>query len=176
MDLASGYWQIELKENNKEKTAFISSAGLWEFNFMLFRLCNAPATFQRLMDNILRDPEWEAGQDYIDDVIIGSSTFEKHLIDMRNLFAKLKKAKLKVKLSKCSFGMKKFVYLEHEISTEEVKPNPTKIKAINKMQLLVYISGLRRFLGLMSYYRRFVAKYAFIAEPLNNLLQKRKDL
>ena len=72
--------------------------------------------------------------------------------------------------------MKKFVYLEHEISTEEVKPNPTKIKAINKMQLLVYISGLRRFLGLMSYYRRFVAKYAFIAEPLNNLLQKRKDL
>ena len=157
-----------------KKRAFISNAGLWEFNVMPFGLCNAPATFQRLMDNVLRDPEWEAGRDYINDVIIGSSKFKNHLWDMTNLFKKLRKANLKVKLNKCAFGMKKVIYLGHELLAEGVRPNPKKVEAIDRMQPPVDISGLRRFLGLTSYYQKFIYKYADVAEPLNQLLCKGK--
>ena len=87
---------------------------------------------------------------------------------MTNMFWKLWKAKLKVKLNKCLFEQKKVIYLGHEILTERVKTNPAKIKAINRMQPPVDISELRKFLELTSYYRKFVEKYAFMAEPLNN--------
>ena len=173
MNLASRYWQIELEKNSKKKTAFISSTGLWKFNVMPFGLCNAPVTFQRLMDNILRDPEWEAGRDYID-VIIGSSTFDNHIRYKTNMFQELQKAKLKVELNKYLFEKKKVIYLEHEISTERVRPNPAKIKAINKMQLPIDIYELRSFLGLTSYYWKFVEKYAYAAKLLNQLQEKER--
>jgi hypothetical protein len=80
IDLASGYWQIELDEVSKEKTAFICHAGLFEFNVMPFGLCNAPATFQRMMDEIVG--EAQVGLDYLDDVIVGSETFEQHIEDL----------------------------------------------------------------------------------------------
>jgi len=172
MDLASGYWQIPIKESDKEKTAFISCAGLWEFNVMPFGLCNAPATFQRMMDRILEDVGWKIGRDYIDDLITGSETFEGHLEDLETLFKCLKKAKLQVKLGKCKFGRKKVVFLGHEVSGEGIRPNREKVEAIAKMKPPEDIKGLRRFLGITSYYRRFIKDYATIAEPLTHLLRK----
>ncbi|MHB1799647.1 MAG: RNase H-like domain-containing protein, partial [Vulcanimicrobiaceae bacterium] len=172
IDLASGYWQVEVMEEDKEKTAFICSAGLFEFNVMPFGLCNAPATFQRMMDEVCADLDWRVGSDYIDDVITGSTTFEEHLGDLQKLFDRLKKFDLTVKLNKCSFFKKKLIYLGHEISNKGVRPNPEKIVVIEKMKEPVDLTGLRRFLGLTSYYRRFVKDYAKVAEPLNTLLRK----
>ena len=165
LDLASGYWQIELEEQDKEKTAFICCAGLFEFNVMPFGLCNAPATFQRMMDEVLLDLDWKVGRDYIDDLIVGSLILMEHLEDLRKLFVRLREANLKIKLSKCSFFKRKLIFLGHEISEQGIKPNPMKIEAIIKMKPPVDLTGLRRFLGLTSYYRRFIKDYAKIAEP-----------
>ena len=172
MDLASGYWQIGLKEEDKEKTAFISCAGLFEFNVMPFGLCNAPATFQRLMDSVLDEVGLKVGRDYIDDIIVGSDNMEEHLTELNQLFQSLRKTKLRMKLSKCMFAKRSVKFLGHVVSKDGVKPNPDKIEAIVKMKPPIDITGLRRFLGLTSYYRKFVRNYSKIAEPLNRLLQK----
>ena len=172
LDLASGYWQVEVAEKDKEKTAFVCGQGLYEFNVMPFRLCNAPATFQRMMDEVLADLDLKAGQDYIDDIIIGSETIEEHIAELEKLFQKLREVNLKVKLNKCLFARKKLAFLGHEISEQGIGPNPGKVEAIAKMKAPIDISGLRRFLGLTSYYRRFIQSYADKAEPLNRLLRK----
>lgn len=174
LDLASGYWQVEVEEKDKEKTAFICSLGLFEFNVMPFGLCNAPATFQRMMDEVLSGLKDVVGRDYIDDLIIGSKGFEEHLEHLTKIFNRLREYKLKIKLNKCLFAKKKVLYLGHEISEIGISPNPEKIEAINKMKPPKDISGLRRFLGLTSYYRRFIKGYARIAQPLNTRLKKGK--
>ncbi len=139
---------------------------------MPFGLCNAPATFQRMMDEVLEEVGWKIGRDYIDDLIIGSKSFEEHLEHIERLFGCLQKAKLQVKLSKCRFGRRKVIFLGHEVSDQGVRPNPAKVEAIQKMLPPTDIKGLRRFLGMTSYYRRFIQNYATIAEPLNRILQK----
>ena len=111
LDLASGYWQVEIAEKDKEKTAFVCGAGLFEFNVMPFGLCNAPATFQRMMDEVLADLDLKVGQDYIDDIIIGLETLDEHIVDLEKLFQKLREVNLKVKLSKCLFARKKLLFL-----------------------------------------------------------------
>lgn len=172
LDLASGFWQVEIEEKDKEKTAFVCSAGLFEFNVMPFGLTNAPATFQRMMDEVIADMDWRVGSDYIDDLIVGSLTFEEHLSNLASLFKRLTEYGLTVKLSKCSFGKHQLVYLGHRISKEGISPNPAKTAAIDKMQQPKNISALRRFLGMTNYYRRFIHHYADLAAPLNKLLQK----
>ncbi len=85
-DLASGYWQVEIDEADKERTAFICASGLYEWNRMPFGLTNAPATFQRLMDNLILNMNWESGGCYLDDVATASFTFEQHLLDVDSYF------------------------------------------------------------------------------------------
>ena len=111
LDLASDYWEIELEKSAKEKTAFIVENNLYELNRMSFGLCNAPATFQRLMSYVLRDVLGICALVYLDDVIIFSDTFENHLIDIRSVFELLKSANLKLKLKKCQFVRKTVNYL-----------------------------------------------------------------
>ena len=172
MDLASGYWQIEINESDKEKTAFTCAMGLFEFNVMPFGLCNAPATFQRLMDEVIADMDWRVGSDYIDDLIIGSLTFEEHCGDLIKVLERLSLYGLTVKLSKCHFFKQKLIYLGHEISNEGIRPNPAKTAAVEKMLPPTNLQSLRRFLGMTNYYRRFIHKYAEIADPLTRLLRK----
>ena len=93
LDMTKGYWQIPLAEESKDKTAFITSFGLYEFNVMPFGLHGAPATFQRLMDNLLMDQR-EAADAYIDDVTVANVTFDDHLRDLRKLFSSLRQAGL----------------------------------------------------------------------------------
>ena len=110
-------------------------------------------------------------RDYIDDLIIGSTTFEEHLKDLDTMLNSLQNAKLQVKLSKCKFGRTKVNFLGHTVSKEGVKPNIEKVEAIMKMQPPIEIQGLQQFLGMTSYYRQFIKDYAKIAEPLNRLLK-----
>lgn len=170
IDLASGYWQVELEESSKEKTAFTSCAGLFEFNVMPFGLCNAPATFQRMMDEVIAG--LDLTEDYLDDVITGTKTFEEHLASLKKLFDRLRQYNLAVKLSKCEFFRNRLIYLGHEIAAQGVSPDKRKIEVIRRMSPPTDISGLRRFLGMTSYYRRFIEGYARKAEPLTRLLRK----
>ena len=119
LDLASGYWQIAIKEEDKEKTAFISCAGLYEFNIMSFGLCNTPSTFQRMMDEVLEGIDKNVGRDYIDDIIIGSKNVDEHLKDLDKLFWRLREYSLKVKLNKYHFFKRKSCILDMKYQNKE---------------------------------------------------------
>jgi hypothetical protein len=139
---------------------------------MLFGLTNVPAIFQRIIDEVIGELNLEAGRNYLDDIIIGLKTFEKHLKDLEKVFMQLKKAELKIKPTKCHFAKNIVTYLDHQLKAEKVKPNSIKVEAINNMKMPVDISGIQRFLELTSYYRRFIKKYSQIVELLNVRLQK----
>lgn len=125
-DLLSGYWQVDIAENDREKTAFITHNGLFEFNVMPFGLCNAPATFQRLMNLALSGMLWSECLVYLDDIIIFGRTFEEHLSHLASVLERLREVNLKAKLSKCNFVQKQVLYLGHIISLEGIATDPSK--------------------------------------------------
>ena len=172
LDLRSGYWQIEMDADSKEKTVFITHNGLYEFNALPFGLCNSPATFQRVMTHVLRGLEWDICLVYIDDLIIFSRTFDEHLLHLEQVFKRLREANLRLKPSKCHFVKPKVEYLGHVVSAEGLKPNPAKIRAVQEFPVPTNATGVKAFLGLCNYYRRFIKGFAQIASPLNKLTSK----
>ena len=166
LDLASGYWQIELDDPSKEKTAFIVENNLYEFIRMPFGLCNAPATFQRVMNYILRDVSGIKALVYLDDVIIFSETFEDHLRDIKEVFTLIQNAGLKLKLKKCQFMKKSVQYLGHIISRDGIEPDPKTIEKIANYKTPISADEVRSFLGLAGYYRRFIPNLGSIAQSL----------
>ncbi|KAL5505541.1 hypothetical protein EMCRGX_G006991 [Ephydatia muelleri] len=171
-DLASGYWQVELEEADKEKTAFSTAEGHFEFNVMPFGLTNAPSSFQRLMSCVLAGLTDEQCLIYIDDIIVYSATFSEHLVRLRNVLQRIKNAGLRLKVSKCRFAQAKVQYLGHVVSAQGVEPDPAKIQAVATYPVPRNVKELRQFLGLSNYYRRFVQDYSRIAGPLFKLTQK----
>lgn len=161
-----------MDEGSKEKTAFITHNGLYEFNVLPFGLRNSPATFQRLMTHALRGLEWDICLVYIDDLIIFSRTFEDHLHHLEQVFKRLREAGVRLKPSKCYFVQTKVDYLGHSVSGEGLSPNPNKIKAVQEFPLPTNATGVKAFLGLCNYYRRFIQGFAQIASPLNKLTSK----
>ncbi|GFX57523.1 hypothetical protein TNCV_3051731 [Trichonephila clavipes] len=171
MDLRSGYWQIEIDEADREKTAFITPEGLYEFKVMPFGLCNAPATFERMMDNLLRHFKWTMCLCYLDDIIVFSETFEDHLIRLRLVLKCLQEAGLKLNSKKCLFAAQEVKILGHLVSSNGVRPDPDKIKAVRNFPTPKNIHDIRSFLGLCSYFRRFIKSFCHLAEPLQSLLK-----
>ncbi|GFW19896.1 hypothetical protein TNCV_3561991 [Trichonephila clavipes] len=174
LDLKSGYWQVEIHPEDREKTAFTSGQGLWQFKVMPFGLCNAPATFGRLMETVLKGLTFEACLIYLDDVIIGGRTFEEHLQNIRKVLSKLSDANLKLNPSKCKFFQKEVNYLGHIISAEGVRTDPEKVSAVKNWKRPENLSGLRSFLGLCTYYRKFVKGFSNIARPLHKLTESKQ--
>ena len=172
LDLASGYWQIALDERTKHKTAFITHDNLYQFKRMPFGLVNAPATFQMLMNMILKGLTWKHCLVYIDDIIVWSDNFENHLKHLSLIFQRLRDANLTLKPLKCSFAKSEVNYLGHIISKDGIKVNPSKIDAVKSYPLPKNQHDVRSFLGLANYYRKFVKGYSKIALPLNRLLTK----
>ena len=166
MDLMSGYWQVELAPEAREKTAFTTYNGLFEFLVLPFGLTNAPATFQRLMDCILRGLTWQICLIYLDDVIVFSKTFNEHLANLRLVFERFRQAGIKLKPSKCQFGRGEVPYLGHIVSKDGVKPDPAKIRAVQEFPTPRNIHEVRSFLGLANYYRKFVKGFCQIAAHL----------
>lgn len=162
LDLATGYWQVEVKEEDKEKTAFSTPRGHYEFNKMPFGLTNAPATFQRLMECVLAGLTDEQCLIYIDDIIIFSRTFDDHIQRLTRVLERFRRSRLKVKLSKCRFAQAEGEYLGHVVSAEGVKTDPRKTKAVQEYPVPSNVKQLRQFLGLTNYYRRFVKDHAKI--------------
>lgn len=172
LDLASGYWQIPILEEHKEKTAFRTRSGLYEFNVMPFGLTNAPATFQRDMDLVLSGLNWELCLVYMDDVIVFSETFERHLEDLQKVFDRIRTAEMFIKVTKCNFCCKELEFLGHIVSEDGIRPNPKITKSIQDATVPDNVEEVQKFLGLTGYYRRFVKDYAKICEPLSSRLKK----
>jgi hypothetical protein len=172
LDLASGYWQIKVKKEDQEKTAFITKFGTYEFKVMPFGLCNAPVTFQRIMDKVLQGIKDKFVLVYLDDVIIFSKTFEEHIQHVEEVIKRIRDTNLRLKAEKCYFAAKELQFLEHVVEKDGVKPEPKKVdKMINYLEPK-NIRELRGVLGLFSYYRQFIKDFAQIADPLYKLLKK----
>ena len=172
LDLASGYWQIGLEESSKPLTAFVTQDGLFEFQRMPFGLHNAPATFQRAMQEVLRGLNWQFVLCYLDDVIIFSNSFSEHLCHLKQVFDRFRQAGLKLQPKKCSFGQKEVKYLGHIVSENGVATDPDKVKIVKEYPPPTKVSEVRSFLGFVGYYRKYIKDFCKIAEPLTNLTRK----
>lgn len=172
LDLASGYWQVELTPRARRAAAFCTRNGLFEWNVMPFGLCNAPATFQRLMDRVLAGMQWETCLVYLDDIIVLAKDVPEMLQRLSQVFQRLKQANLKLKPAKCCLFRRQVVYLGHIVSEHGVATDPNKVNKVQAWPTPTSVQEVRRFIGLASYYRRFVKDFASIAEPLHNLTKK----
>ena len=172
LDLISGYWQVEVEEKDREKTAFCTPDGLFEFKVMPFGLCNAPATFQRLMDMVLAGLQWTNCLVYLDDVIVVGRTFEEHLQNLQDVFTRLRAAGLKLQPKKCHLCSPEVEFLGHVVSAEGVSTDPKKIEKVANWPTPRSKKEVQQFLGLANYYRRFVENFANIAKPLHRLTEK----
>ena len=139
---------------------------------MPFGMCNAPATFQRLMEVVLAGLLWKNCFVYIDDVLVCSQTFEEHLTHLAQVMSRLQQAGLRLKAKKCLFIQEAVPYLGHIVTPDGVKPDPAKADKVKNYPTPSDVSQVRQFLGLASYYRRFVPEFARIASPLHALLKK----
>ena len=167
LDLASGYNQVPVAEKDKAKTAFCTPFGLFEYNRMPFGLCNAPGTFQRLMERIFGDQSFRTLLLYLDDVVVYASSFEQHLCRLELVLGRLRAHHLKLKLAKCHFFAQEVRYLGHVISAAGVATDPEKTRVVADWPRPRTAKDLRSFLGFASYYRRFVPQFAVHAGPLH---------
>ena len=173
LDLASGYWQIRVEPDSQEKTAFVTPHGLFQFRVMPFGLTNAPAVFQRLMQSVLMGLNPTDGNQfvsvYIDDVLIYSRTLPEHLEHLKLVIERIEQAGLKLKPSKCSFVREEVEYLGHVLTPDGLKTNPRTVEAVREYPQPQNVKEVRQFLGLSSYYRRFIRNFAALAQPLTAL-------
>ena len=176
LDLAAGYWQIKVHPDSQPKTAFATQYGLHEFKVMPFGLKNAPAAFQQMMQQLLIELNSSEGADfvsvYIDDVLVFSPSLEKHVEHLERVITSLAKAGLKLKPSKCKFVRSEVCYLGHVITPQGLKTSEEHLNAVKNFGTPKDLHQLRQFLGLASYYRRFVSGFAKIANPLYALTRK----
>jgi hypothetical protein len=175
MDLASGFWQIEATPETQPKTAFASYFGLYEFTVMPFGVTGGPAVFQRLVDCLLAGLRYETCMVYIDDIVVFAKTPEEHERRLEQVLQRISDANLKLKPSKCKFAQLEVKLLGHIISGEGIKPDPEKRAQIEQLEEPTTPTGVRAFLGLAGYYRRFIKDFATLAIPLNGLLKKGKE-
>lgn len=175
LDLANGYHQVRISEDSRPLTGFVTPDGHYQYKMMSFGLCNAPAVFQRAMNEILGPVIHVCAEVYIDDVIIWGRDSSECLLNLEKVLDLIERAGVKLRKSKCAFLTNSVEYLGHEISGGTIRPSAHKITAVSNFKVPSNIHELRQFLGLASYFRKFIRGFATIARPLTLLTKKSSD-
>ncbi|MCP3661980.1 MAG: DDE-type integrase/transposase/recombinase, partial [Gammaproteobacteria bacterium] len=173
MDFVSGFYQIGMHPADVAKTAFtVPGLGLYEWLVLPMGLTGSPATFQALLDIVLAGLKFKCAFAYIDDIIVFSTTLAEHFEHLRQVFVRVRKAKLKLKLKKCKFGCKQIDFLGHVISSDGIATDALKVDKVKNARAPGTVKEVQSFLGLAGYYRQFVKGYSKIARPLTLLLHE----
>lgn len=175
IDLKSGFYQVKLHEESREKTAFVTPEGLYEFVAMPFGLKNAPATFQRIMNVVLTGLKERGVCVYIDDIVVFTNDYDSHLDLLQEVFIRFKNAGLFINIKKSRFLRPSIVYLGYKIGGGKMSIDESRREAINRLTRPCNVKGIRRFLGAVGYFRKFVPRFARIAAPLYELLHQNKQ-
>ena len=172
-DLKSGYWQVPIKEEHRSKIAFRTSSGqLYEFNRLPFGLCNTPAGFTRLMDNVLSGLSWEICLYYLDDIIVYSKGWQEHLERLKMVFSRFREANLRLGPDKCILARSSVTFLGHHASEEGLLLDPRLLDNILKIPILTTATQVRSFLGLVGYYCRVIKGFSKIAFTVKSLVRE----
>jgi len=171
-DLRSSYHQVKVASQDRDKTTFICPRGMYRYCTMPFGLCNAGATFQRLMNVVMPGLHLEVCLVYLDDIILFSRTVEEHLERLVRILGRLESAGLELKPEKCRLMQRSVSFLGHVVSGNGIATDPEKTKMVSESSVPTSVKEVRSFLGLTGYYRHSVKDYAYIAIPLNRLMKK----
>ena len=171
LELASVYWQVPMDPVSSDKAAFVTSSGLYGWIVMPFGLTSSPSTLERLMELILAGLRFETCLIYLDDIIVYGKTFEEELKRLEEVFVCLRSSGLKLKRSKCVLFQKRVTYLGHIVSESGITTDPVKIEQVREWPVPENVAEIKSFLGLASYYRRFVPNFAQVAGPLHKLTE-----
>ncbi|KAJ9520413.1 hypothetical protein QJQ45_000169 [Haematococcus lacustris] len=175
LDLQAGYHQIRIPAEDVPKTAFRTPMGHYQFKVLCFGLTNAPATFQRVMNEAFAEVINDCALVYLDDILVMSKDSEEHLVHLRRVFDLLRKNKFYAKLSKCEFMQRTLKFLGHIISAHGISVDPCKVTAISEWPVPTSLKTLQSFLGAANYVRKFVHNFSTIAAPLTNLTGPKKE-
>lgn len=175
IDLKNGYWQIPIRSDCRQYTAFtVPGRGLYQWRVMPFGLHSAPATFQRLLDQLVTLEYESFAIAYLDDIIIFSKSFEEHLEHISTILRVLQGANLKINQEKSVFCKKELKYLGHVVGNGGIRTDPDKVKAIAELTAPKDVSGVRRVIGMAAWYSKFIENFTNIVAPLHELLKKDK--
>ena len=172
LDLASGYWQLAMAPEDREKTAVITHKGLYQFTVLPFGLCNAPSTFERFMEITLKGMVGRTCLVYIDDVIVFGEDAAQCLQRLDEVLAAIQRTGLKLKAKKCALMQREVNFLGHVVSKRGIATDPGKVEVVATWPVPTTVSEIRAFLGFCGYYQAFVKDFADIAAPLFALTQK----
>jgi hypothetical protein len=172
LDLAMGYHQIDMDPSDIDKTAFSTKEGHWAYKRMPFGLKTAPATFQKMMKNVLSGLTGTRCFVFLDDIVIYANSLVDHDRKLRDVFRRLRKYNLKLQPDKCEFLQKEVTFLGHKISECRVKPDARKVESVKNFPTLKTVKQLKSFVSLVGYYRKFIPQFSKIAAPLHKLLKK----
>ena len=187
MDLKTGYWHVGMTQRARERSAFVCKQGLFQWKVMPFGLCNAPATFERLMEIVLKGMQWKICLVYLDDIVIFGTTFEECASRLCQVMDTLHAAGLKLKAKKCLLFQRQVQFLGHIVSDKGIMSDPEKVAEIQNWprpteglrlgkRKIPFVTQVKSFLGICSYYRKFIPNYAKIAEPIQRYTRNEEDL
>ena len=176
LDLHTGCWQLPINPDDQYKTAFTPGPGmgLYEFVRMPFGVCNGPSSFQRLMETVLRG--FKNSKVFIDDIIVFTDNLKSHIYHLREVFCRLREANLTLRGKKCYSAKSSVKYLGYIFSSDGMSPEPLKVETVKSWPTPTGVGTVGQFLGLASYYRKFIVNFSDIATPLNKLLENNRNL
>lgn len=172
VDLSSGYFQMPISKDSSRFTAFNTCFGTYKFSRLPMGLKTSASSFQLLMDRVLNGLPFKSVLCYLDDVLIISETFDEHMTDLQEVFDRFRQAGLKLSPQKCKFAQRKCVFLGHEISKAGLSPPTDRLKAIEEYPVPKNVKALKRYLGLMNWFKKYIPQYSAVANPLYKLLRQ----